>query len=132
MAGLVAVDTDLLIDFLRGRGAGVASVRTLLAERRLRLTAVSAFELRVGTDFLERGPEIMRLFRSRTLSLDLQSGLRAGEVASALARAGQPIGMADCLQAGICLRHDLPFMTRNRHHFDRIEGLRLVDLEKGD
>ncbi|HEY9417705.1 MAG TPA: type II toxin-antitoxin system VapC family toxin [Pseudonocardia sp.] len=129
MAGLVAVDTDLLIDFLRGRGEGVAAVRTLLVERRLRLTAVSAFELRVGTDFLERGPEILRLFRSRTLSLDLQAGLRAGEVASNLTRTGRPIGMADCLQAGICMRHDLPFLTRNRKHFDRVEGLRLVDLE---
>jgi tRNA(fMet)-specific endonuclease VapC len=130
MAGLVAVDTDLLIDFLRGRGAGVAAVRTLLSERRLRLTAVSAFELRVGTDFLERRPEILRLFRSRTLSFDLQAGLRAGEVASVLARTGRPIGMADCLQAGICLRHDLPFMTRNRKHFDRVEGLKLVDLDR--
>lgn len=72
---------------------------------------------------------VLRLFRSRTLGLDLQAGLRAGEVASALARTGQPIGMADCLEAGICLRHDLLFLTRNREHFDRIEGLNLVDLD---
>jgi predicted nucleic acid-binding protein len=33
--------------------------------------------------------------------------------------------MADCLQAGTCLRFDLPFATRNRKHFERIDGLRL-------
>ena len=100
MAGLVVVDTDLLIDFLRGRGGGVAVVQDLLRARRLRLTAVTAFEMRLGTDFLARRGEILRLFRSRTVPLDLPSALRGGEVAATLRRRGQDIGMADCLQAG--------------------------------
>jgi tRNA(fMet)-specific endonuclease VapC len=37
--------------------------------------------------------------------------------------------MADCLQAGICLRHDLALATRNRKHFERIPELRLVDID---
>ena len=129
MAGLVVVDTDLLVDFLRGKGAGVGLVRTLLVEHRLRLTAVTGFELRVGTDFLARRDEILRLFRSRTLPLDLASALRGGEVAAALRALGQGIGFADSLQAGICLRHDLPLVTRNRRHFDRIPGLPLADID---
>jgi len=68
----------------------------------------------------------MRIFRSRTVPLDLPSALRAGEIAAALRSRSVDIGMADCLQAGICLRHDLPFATRNRRHFDRVTGLRLV------
>lgn len=128
MAGLVVVDTDLLIDFLRGRGEGARLVRWLLVERRLRLTAVTGFELRLGVDFLRRRDEILRLFRSRTLPLDLASALRGGEVFAGLRSQGQGIGLADCLQAGICLRHDLPLATRNRKHFDRIEGLALADL----
>ncbi len=129
MAGLVVADTDLLIDFLRGRGAGAQLTRELIAERRLRLTAVTGFELRVGTDFLPRRDEILRLFRSRTVPLDLASALRAGAVAAVLQQRGTGIGLADCLQAGICLRHDLPLATRNRKHFERVDGLRLVDVE---
>jgi len=53
----------------------------------------------VGTDFLTRRDEILRLFRSRTLSLDLASALRGGEVAAALRALGQGIGFADSLQA---------------------------------
>lgn len=128
MAGLVVADTDLIIDFLRGRGPGARLTRELLVERRLRLTAVTGFELRVGTDFLDRREQILRLFRSRTVALDLKSALRAGEIAAGLNKAGSTIGFADCLQAGICLRHDLPLATRNRKHFDRVEGLRLVDV----
>jgi tRNA(fMet)-specific endonuclease VapC len=36
--------------------------------------------------------------------------------------------MADALQAGTCLRHELPFATRNRQHFERIPELELIDL----
>lgn len=125
MAGLVVVDSDLLIDFLRGRGVGVALVRELIADRRLRVTAVTAFELAVGSDFHPRRNEILRLLRSRTLPLDTGGALRAAEVASALRGSGNDIGFADCLQAGICLRWELPFATRNRRHFDRVPGLRL-------
>lgn len=129
MAGLVVADTDLIIDFLRGRGPGARLTRELLVERRLRLTAVTGFELRVGTDFLDRREQILQLFRSRTVALDLASALRAGEIAAVMNKAGLAIGFADCLQAGICLRHDLPLATRNRKHFDRVDGLRLVDVD---
>jgi tRNA(fMet)-specific endonuclease VapC len=128
MAGLVVVDTDLMIDFLRGRGPGAPLVRELIGSHRFRVTAVTAFELRVGADFMARRDDILRLVRSRTFPLDAGSALHAGEVAAKLCGAGQEIGLADCLQAGICLNFDLPFATRNREHFNRVAGLRLFDV----
>lgn len=128
MAGVVVVDTDLVIDFLRGKGPGVPLVRELIAAHRLRVTAITAFELRVGTDFLARRDDILRLMRSRTFPLDSRSALRAGEVAATLRGDGRDIGLADCLQAGICLSFDLPLATRNRKHFERVDGLRLHEL----
>lgn len=127
MAGLVVVDTDLVIDFLRGQGSGAALVRQLIVEHRFRITAITAFELRVGADFLARRDEILRLGRSRTFPLDPGSALRAGEVAATLRSAGQDIGLADCLQAGICLKFDLPLATRNHKHFGPVAGLQLFD-----
>lgn len=128
MAGLVVVDTDLVIDFLRGKGPGVPLVRELIGGHRFRVTAITAFELRLGANFSARRDDILRLLHSRAFPLDSRSALRAGELAATLRGAGQDIGLADCLQAGICLNYDLPFATRNRKHFDRVEGLRLVDV----
>jgi tRNA(fMet)-specific endonuclease VapC len=128
MAGLVVVDTDLVIDFLRGKGPGSPLVRQLIISHRLRVTAITAFELRVGADFLARRDDVLRLMHSRTFPVDPGSALRAGELATALRSAGQDIGLADCLQAGICLNFDLPLATRNRKHFSRVAGLRLLDL----
>lgn len=128
MAGLVVVDTDLIIDFLRGKGPGVALVRELIADGRMRVTAVTAFEIRVGADLLTRRDDILHLLGSRTFPMDLGSALQAAEIAAGLQREGRGIGLADCMQAGICLRYELPLATRNRRHFERVDGLQLVDI----
>ena len=38
------------------------------------------------------------------------------------------IGMADSLIAGIALTADLALLTRNRRHFERVEGLMLAPV----
>lgn len=129
--GLVVVDTDVVIDFLRGRGSGAVVVAQLISERRLRTTAITAFELRLGTDFLKRRDDIMRLLRSRTLAFDTQAAMHAGAVHSALKRSGQPIGYRDTLIAGTCIRFRLPLATRNTTHFGRVTGLDLEPLPDG-
>lgn len=123
---LVVADTDLVIDFLRGSGEGLPLVRELVKEGRLRLTAVTAFEVRVGADFLRRADRMSALLGRRTLPLDTLAALRAGEVFTRLRSLGADIGVKDALQAGVCLRFDLPLATRNLRHFQRVEGLRLV------
>lgn len=70
-------------------------VRELIRDGRFRVTAITAFELRLGADFLPRGEEIVRMLRARTVPLDMPSALRAGEVFSTLKAAGTTIGMAD-------------------------------------
>lgn len=129
MADLLVADTDLIIDFLRGRGAGAPLVREWLQARRLRLTSITAYELGSGLDFDDRQEEILGLLDGRTLHLDVASALAAGRVRRRLKAAGLEIGTPDLLQAGICLRHGLPFATRNRRRFDRVPGLTLVPLE---
>jgi len=122
---LVVADTDVVIDFLRGSGEALALMRELVKEGRLRLTAVTAFELRVGTDFLVRGHRISALLARRTLPLDTIGAMRAGETYARLREQGADVGVKDALQAGVCLRFDLPLATRNLRHFERIPGLRL-------
>lgn len=127
--GPVVADTDLVVDFFRGSGPGADAVERWLRDGVLRLTAVTAYELRIGTSFLEQGPTIGRLLLGRTLPLDTRAGLRAGEIAVRLREHGRPIGVADTLQAGICLRYEVPLGTRDTRHFERVAGLRLAALE---
>ena len=50
----------------------------------------------------------------------------AAGVRRQLEQTGQPIGMADRLIAGIALAQDATLYTRNRKHFERLPGLRLL------
>lgn len=126
MDGLVVVDSDVLIDFLRGRDPGASEVMVWLETDQLRLTAITAFELRLGADFVGRSEQIRSLLSHRTLPLDLLGALIAGEIFRELAAEGKGIGLRDALIAGICRRFDLPLATRNRRHFERVQGLRLT------
>ena len=88
--------------------------------------AMTAFELRLGTDFIQRSGRIGQLLSARTLPLDHAAALIAGEVYVRLRALGLEIGVKDTLVAGVCLRFDLPLATRNVRHFGSIEGLQLV------
>jgi tRNA(fMet)-specific endonuclease VapC len=123
---LRVVDTDLAVDFLRGHAPGADLVQDWLERDVARFSAMTAFELRLGTDFLRRTQRIGRLLAARTLPLDHAAALIAGEVYVRLRGLGLDIGVNDSLLAGTCLRFDLPLATRNVRHFARVEGLRLV------
>lgn len=124
---LVVIDTDLAIDFLRGAEPGSGFVFSAFSEGRGRITAVSLFELRVGTDFVRKQSLLEPLFAG-VLPFDSMSALLAGEVQLRLDGLGLGIGVKDTMIAGICRRFDLPLATRNVRHFDRVPGLRLVDV----
>lgn len=49
-----------------------------------------------------------------------------GRVSAECEGKGQPIPPNDAWIAACCLSHDLPLMTLNRRHFERVAGLRLV------
>ncbi|MBC8496778.1 MAG: type II toxin-antitoxin system VapC family toxin [Anaerolineales bacterium] len=45
-------------------------------------------------------------------------------------REGKLIGVLDTQIAGICLSHNLPLLTRNTDHFQRVPGLELISPEE--
>lgn len=63
-----------------------------------------------------------------TLPLDAEAATLAVRAGASLRVSGATIPMADLAIGGICLSLGVPLLTRNRRHFDRIEGLRLVEL----
>lgn len=94
----------------------------------LRLTVITLFELLRGDDWQRRADRIERLFTSAPMPLDALSARSAGALELELRSRGHSIGVADSLQAGICLSRGLPLATRNRRHFERVPGLELAVL----
>lgn len=121
---ITVADTDVLIDFLHGRPS--EHVQEELAGGTLASTSITEFELLSGAVGRARQQIETLLAAIDILPFDSGAAGTAAEVRHKLEQAGQPIGTADYLIAGICLSRGAWLLTRNDRHFARVPGLRLV------
>lgn len=120
------LDSDVLIDYLRGAGPGCDLVRFLARGPGYRVTAVSAFELALGSAYRRNPRPVHALLAVPVLTLTRRAGLRAGSLLAELRRNGAPLDVRDAMQAGICLEAGAVLVTRNTVHFERVPGLRIA------
>ncbi len=134
MASGPVLDSDVLIDYLRGAGPGRDLVRALIRGAGYRVTAITAFELALGSSYRENPRPVHALLAAPLLTLTRKAGLRGGSLLGELRRRGDAIDVRDAMQAGICLETGATLVTRNVGHFERVPGLLLshpVDLIGG-
>lgn len=124
MAGAV-LDSDVLIDYLRGAGPGRDLIPALVRSGGYRVTAVTAFELSLGVSYRRNPRPVHALLSVPLLALGRRAGLRSGELLAELRKRGVPVDFRDAMQAGICLEAGATLVTRNVAHFERVPGLRL-------
>lgn len=127
---MMVADSDVLIDFLRGHEPLAGRIEDEI-QRGMATTAISAFELWVGSIGSTRKARMIEdlLGALQILPLDAEDAREAAQIRRDLERRGKPIGMADCLIAGICIRHHAELLTRNREHFSRVGRLTLAPLK---
>jgi predicted nucleic acid-binding protein len=111
---MIVADTDVLIDYLHDRGEAEA-VEFSLRRGVLRTTVITRLGLLSGAKTA-----------IPSLDLDDQAAGSASEIRRSLEHSGGTIGMADSLIAGIVLSAGGEFLTRNRRHFERVPGLKLI------
>jgi predicted nucleic acid-binding protein len=109
------LDTDVLIDHLRG-------YRQLdLVDPTWKISVVTRCELFAGRNANEQG--LRRTLNGiDELSVDRTIAESAGRI-----RRVTQLDIPDALIAATALEHQLPLMTRNRRHFERVAGLTLRD-----
>src|ERR671930_635519 len=101
---LIVVDSDVLIDALRGRQPGVRQVTEGLHAGVLCTTTVTLFELLSGARSAAESAAIDRLLGALSIfPFDDAASRAAASLRRALATQGLPIGMADYIVAGTCV-----------------------------
>jgi len=124
------VDSDVLIDYLRGRGPGRDLLAMLGPVTGYLISAVSAFELALARSYQHDPAPVDVLLAAPCLPLTRSAGVRAGALLSSLRAKGQAIDIRDAMQAGICVEAGATLVTRNIDHFRRVPGLRVVHPER--
>jgi tRNA(fMet)-specific endonuclease VapC len=123
---MMIADSDVLIDYLRGRGDWASRIALELGSRWFGTTAITAFELRSGARTPRQARDVETLLDAMTiLPFGPEEAAAAAKVRLQVEAKGQPIGMADYMIAGTCIVANGVLLTRNRKHFERVPGLKL-------
>lgn len=123
---MMVADSDVLIDFLRGRDPWAGRIKLEIATGHLATTAINTFELLSGAKSDADREKVERLLAALTvLGVTPHASQRAADIRRGLEAAGQGIGLADYLIAGVCLVNGGVLLTRKREHFGRVPDLHL-------
>ncbi len=129
MEQLIA-ETSFLVDLERETGRGVPGPATaFLTERsgsRFVITPVIAGELACGPSMAQQDAWHGYVSQFRWLTHDSEVAWRYGETYRYLRAHGLLIGSNDLWIAAVGLAHEMPVVTRNRAHFERVPRLQVL------
>lgn len=125
----VLLDTDRVVDWLRGRRDARQLLQTLAGDG-FAISLMTYGEIYTGI-WRGRGGTVKEnafldfLREARVLPLDEAIMRRFGQIQANLLDSGQGIGVSDVLIAATALHHDLTLVTRNLDHYRRIPDLKI-------
>lgn len=123
----ICIDTGPLIHYLRNSEPGAGSVEKAVKNSVCFVTAITAYELLFGAARAQRRlSEHDLLGIMVVLPFGYREAQQAAELHAELISRNQDIGVKDVLIAAICLEHDLPLLTTNIRHFERISTLQII------
>ena len=125
---IVLVDTSILIDLFRKTDkANSALVSIVRQDYTYCISSITEYEIYTGTtsgqikfwdDFLEK---------TNVLTFDKTVAKVAVKLNKELKRKRKLIDIADLFIAATAISNNLPFATLNKKHFDRIDGLTIIE-----
>jgi tRNA(fMet)-specific endonuclease VapC len=129
------LDTDTISLFLRSQPSVMTEAGNYLKfYQGFTFSIISRFEVLRGLKIKNAQIQIARFERissiSRVLNLNDAIILRASDIYADLYNYGQIIGDADILIAATALENNLPIITNNEKHFNRISGLQILNWNK--
>lgn len=127
------VDTNILGYFARNSSAALQKrMLAALQKQEVAISAITRAEIRFGLALLQADDKRRRtidllLHEIPVLPWTVDAADRYGDIAAHLQQTGQPIGEMDTQIAAHALALDLPLVTHNTRHFERVAGLKLED-----
>lgn len=121
------LDTNVLIDFLKGREPGASATEKVVKNGQCYVTSVTVYELLFGVARARKEiGEAALLGIMSILPFDGKIAKRAAELHAELIGRNQDIGVKDVFIAACCLEHAMPIVTANKRHFSRVPELEVI------
>ncbi|GHV72524.1 PIN domain nuclease [Bacteroidia bacterium] len=127
---IICLDTSVLIDYYRKKDKS-ATLFYRLTDRYsvFAVSAITEYELYVGTSGEQQDFWNIFFQKITVLPFDTDSAKQSITIYKQLKAKNRMIDIPDILIAGTVLKNEILFATLNRKHFERIDGLRLLNYE---
>lgn len=132
---MVCIDTSFIIDIIKNKIDAEELGKLIDNEEDVHIASPSVIEIIRGL-YLKRVLKnvkdyeinlINNLFANfNILELTLESAKIAGKIEAELINNGEQIGVVDVMIASICIENNETLITRNKKHFEKIKGLRII------
>ena len=134
MTNTLILDTNIIIDFMRGNKEVVNRLRGLNEKYALATTDVSVFELYKGaykSKSREKNLTIVKGLIDNLLLISADKGSMevAAKISVDLEKKGRTIDIRDLFIGSICLANSCKLLTRNVKDFENIPGLGIIEIE---
>jgi predicted nucleic acid-binding protein len=126
------IDTSILIDHLRKLHKDQTVFYQLSLHCDYSISSITEFEFSVGSTPRNRQFTEALLAQLPVLPFDSACVRTATEIYRDLKTKNQLISLPDIFIAATAITHDLPLLTLNRKHFERIGNLKLYTIEESE
>ncbi len=125
---IALVDTTILIDYFRKTDKAKSKLVALFDQGYdFSISVITHYEIYSGATSAQLPFWTGMLARTKVLPFDQMISQAAVVINAILKRKRKQIGIADLFIAATAITNNLPLSTLNRKHFDRIDGLTLLD-----
>ena len=120
----ICLDTDIVLDFLKGHKAAVAKISHYIPNDELSITSLTFFEL--VSSISKRGRVMPILDNLVLLPFGKEAALRANKIHGDLQKQKIEIGMRELMNSAICIENEAWLCTKNRSSYEGVEGLKFI------
>ena len=125
-AGSILIDTSIIIDHLRKKNKKKSRLFNIIENYDLFISTITIYELFAGAlDETKRKDINDFLILAEILPFTRETAECAGDIYLTLRNQNELIDARDIFIAATALIHQLPLMTLNVKHFNRIDELRI-------
>jgi len=132
----ILFDSDILIEYFKGNQKVVAKFEADANRfEAINMSIISHFEVLKGFKILKAQKKLIIFkgfcqYRGKIFGIDAIITDKATDIYVQLEKKGMRIDIPDCLIAATALMNDLTVCTNNERHFNRIDGLKIINWLK--
>lgn len=125
----MVVDTGVFVEYLSATDKSQTLLQKVNQEGVLNISAITLYELHMAATTREKLRDVQLLTKDLVvLPLNDDVALNAARIFQYLKRHNLHTELRDILIAATAAVHSMPIMTLHRANYERIEGIKIVDL----